>query len=152
MKVIFLDVDGVLNSEAWFKKMAESGEKYRVGKDIDPDACKRFRKLVKDTGAKVVLSSSWRGSKENEDIIEKALRLKLLDRTPRMWRPPFTSWEYRERGREVLAWLQDHAAVSKYAIIDDDPDFFDWQPLFRTEWKHGLTDEIAERVRAHLWG
>ena len=54
MKVIFLDIDGVLNNE-YSKTRAPSGV---IG--IDGDKVKRLRKIVESTGAKLVLTSSWK--------------------------------------------------------------------------------------------
>jgi hypothetical protein len=53
MKVIFLDIDGVLNTTATPKPANDS----RV---VDPMLLARFRKLLFDTDAEVVLSSTWR--------------------------------------------------------------------------------------------
>ena len=50
MKVIFLDVDGVLNS-------AQDGYSIRLKTDSH---LKLLQYIVKETGAKIVLSSSWR--------------------------------------------------------------------------------------------
>lgn len=59
-------------------------------------------------------------------------------------------WDHTLRGDEINAWLKDHPEVTKYAILDDDCDFYDDQPLFQTTFQYGLTDEIAEAVIKHL--
>ena len=53
MKIIFLDVDGVLNCQK-----SESHCQGCIG--IDNDKVKRLRKIVEATGAKIVLCSSWK--------------------------------------------------------------------------------------------
>ena len=53
MKVIFLDIDGVLNCD---KTPNPRDFPYIVDKKL----LARFRKLLERTGAKVVLTSSWR--------------------------------------------------------------------------------------------
>ena len=55
MKVIFLDVDGVLNSQQLFEK-CEDDQLISV----DEDNIKNLKTIVDATGAKIVLSSSWR--------------------------------------------------------------------------------------------
>ena len=54
MKLIFLDIDGVLNYEG-YERFTRSGTRF-----IDPVLIKRLKKIIDCTGAKVVLSSTWR--------------------------------------------------------------------------------------------
>jgi hypothetical protein len=54
------------------------------------------------------------------------------------------------RGTEIKTWLDSHQDVSCYAILDDNTDFLVGQPLFKTSWDKGLTEEIAEKVISHL--
>ena len=56
MRVIFLDFDGVLNSDSFFR--ANDG-RYVPGA-LDPGAVARLTALVARTGAKVVIASTWR--------------------------------------------------------------------------------------------
>lgn len=70
--ILFLDVDGVLNSAEWMNK----GHMRTMNpiNHFDPDACKRLNTVVKATGAAVVLSSSWRilhPFKEVESLINR---------------------------------------------------------------------------------
>ena len=77
MRIIFLDIDGVLNSEAWLLKLDEKHrqlghneptrpksettcECYRLENQIDHAAVVRLNHLVAQTDAKIVVSSSWR--------------------------------------------------------------------------------------------
>ena len=54
MKLIFLDIDGVLNYEG-YGRLTRSGTRF-----VDPVLIKRLKKIIDCTGAKVVLSSTWR--------------------------------------------------------------------------------------------
>mgnify|MGYP007026551141 CR=1 FL=1 len=95
------------------------------------------------TGCKVVLSSSWRHHPEGRQNVSERVT-ELFDITP-------TLGKYR--GDEVLAWLDQHPEVTKYAILDDDMDFYVYQApnFFKTRFmEEGLTDEIAEAVIKHL--
>lgn len=55
--VIFLDVDGVLNSKSWDN---EHQREISNGKYIDSEAVKLLGSLVKRTNAKIILHSGWR--------------------------------------------------------------------------------------------
>lgn len=54
MKLIFLDIDGVLNYEG-YERFTRMGTRF-----VDPVLIKRLKKIIDRTGAKVVLSSTWR--------------------------------------------------------------------------------------------
>lgn len=138
MKVLFLDVDGVLNhSSTTFKYNHFPLERYcafLVGK------------IQLDTGCEVVLSSSWRHHPESVEHLNKVV-VKLFDKTP------FVNTPDRIRGDEIKAWLDLHPEVTKYAILDDDSDMRPEQlpNFFKTDFHSGgLTDEIASRVISHL--
>lgn len=62
MKIIFLDIDGVLTNIESYKKQYEhyKREKTRISV-IDEGTIKRLSKIVNETEVKIVLSSSWRG-------------------------------------------------------------------------------------------
>lgn len=52
MKLIFLDIDGVLNGHKFCKAAQSTG--------IDPTRVRELNRIVRRTGAAVVLSSAWR--------------------------------------------------------------------------------------------
>jgi hypothetical protein len=136
MKVLFLDIDGVLNSEAYFGR-------YRGAYGIEGRLAALVRRIKKRTGAKIVLSSSWRGSIENERYIARKVGV-LFDRTPHL--------ASMVRGEEIKQWLDQHPEVMSYAILDDDSDMLPEQlpHFFQTSWKTGITEEIATAVERHL--
>jgi HAD domain in Swiss Army Knife RNA repair proteins len=136
MKVLFLDIDGVLNSEEYALSLGKGG---MLG--INPESVKILDRIIDETGAKIVISSSWRGSSDLLADIRNTVG-EYIDITPRL---------SGIRGTEVREWLRNHhLEVSRYAILDDDSDFFKYQPLFKTTWKKGLTDEIADKVIEYL--
>jgi hypothetical protein len=53
MKVVFLDIGGVLNCKA-------TRNPRKLPYVVDAKLLKRFHRLLERTGAKVVLSSTWR--------------------------------------------------------------------------------------------
>lgn len=126
--VLFLDVDGVLNSATFF---AENPPMPVTS--VDPKAVRRIQRVVEATGALVVLSSSWRKQPELVDVLRTA-GVPIHDLTPtltdRMAAPA--------RCDEILAWLDEHSEVTQYAIIDDDPDAEVGGHFVRTYWRLGM--------------
>lgn len=138
MKLLFLDIDGVLNSTAWFM----AGHKHdRTIDELDPEACARLQSLCADTGAQIVVSSTWR-------LIYKlpALRSMLWARGVYATILGVTPSAPREdRGLEIQRWLDTTAAkhgdVEGIVILDDDSDMVHLFPWFvKTHNDRGLTD------------
>lgn len=124
MKVIFLDMDGVLNTEQTFmdihKEWKETGKRRA---EVDEWRVKLLGDLVKDTGAIVIMSSTWRGgwipplngkTKEANDIFEK-YGVEIYDITPSIYRNGI-SW----REDEINYWLSRHPCVEAFVIFDDE--------------------------------
>lgn len=158
MKVLFLDVDGVLNSEqTFFRSKGEREDSYL----IDPFMALLIARIVEATDCKIVLSSSWRHHPEGVKKVERRV-WRVMDITPtilstREEREECTkkglSWATLcERGREIQAWLESHPEVERYAILDDDSDMLEEQlpNFFKTSWQQGITEEIADNVIMHL--
>ena len=148
-KIIFLDIDGVLNSKETVTRSSRC--KSIIG--IDPYLVAIFNRIIFATDAEIVLSSTWRKAKSSRAEIRKRV-MDFIDVTP------VINDEYAVRGDEVEAWLEKNIGKFyhstreeknlKYAILDDDSDFYHWQPLFKSTWEKGLTEEIAEKVIKHL--
>lgn len=130
MKIIFLDIDGVLNHEKFYKerfeKRYEEGSMSYPYSEIDPECVKNLNQLIKDTGAKVVISSTWRhsGLKYCEDALKfHGFEGEIIDTTPS------SRCGMCVRGNEILKWIQDHKDLvgeyynfTEYVILDDDSD------------------------------
>ncbi len=151
MKVLFLDIDGVVNCQSTFTQTKRPGPY-----PLDSYMAFLVGRIQLQTGCEVVLSSSWRHHPDGVKNVSDRV-VKLLDKTvdsvkydgvPRVSRG--SVWKHSIRGDEVNEWLKKHPEVEVYAILDDSSDFYDDQPLFRTNWSTGLTDEIAEAVIKHL--
>lgn len=130
-KALFLDVDGVLNSEEWFSNPGRSNL------DLDPAAVALVLDVLENTGALLVLSSTWR----LVDLCVEALckrGLPIADKTPRI--------DTNNRGEEIRAWLTVHPNVTQFAILDDDDDAGDCglrEHFIQTSWKTGIQVEHA---------
>ncbi|HEX2600072.1 MAG TPA: HAD domain-containing protein [Terriglobales bacterium] len=142
MKVLFLDIDGVLNSEAWYR--ARPDGIWTEEREIDPEALWILRAIVEMTDCSIVISSSWRIGRHLDDFYRILPGLPVIGMTP-------VSRTNETRGAEVREWLKGNP-VDRYAILDDNSDFYDDQPLVRTEWKIGLRPRHAERVVQMLTG
>lgn len=133
MRVLFLDIDGVLNSHRTV--VALNGYPHDVTDAglamFDMVAVALLRGLCKAGNLKVVLSSTWRLD-PNWREIGPALGLPIIDRTPSLLGP---------RGKEIAHWLANHVEVTHYAILDDDSDMLPEQmPQFvKTLHEDGLT-------------
>lgn len=133
MKVLFLDVDGVLN---WNKTVAYLG--------INAKMVKRLRRVLNATGAYVVLSSTWRKLPHSYAAFIRKTGIRPISKTPVS--------PLGIRGREIQQWLSEHPEVTAYAIVDDDGDMLPEQaPFFvQTSNETGLTDEHADMLIAVL--
>ena len=111
MKVIFLDVDGVLNSDEYFDKIRKLGIQ-GIEREVDIEKIKLLKKAIDKTGAKVVLSSSWRYTKYAQYLKELLSNYDIyVDSTP---------FIENERGLEIKKWLSDNQDVEDFVILDDE--------------------------------
>lgn len=176
MKVIFLDVDGVLNSEQYFLNSDGTDlREYVLNNPVDPEGVRRLQQIVEESGAKIVLSSSWRGGWDKDPdkmdfdgrFLTKALAecdLEIFDKTDYI--------DFGRRAREIKSWIY-HAPeqVESFVILDDCDYAWDKHGLgarwLRTDYIDcGLKDEhipvalqildrkvgLAEMFRMRLFG
>lgn len=119
MKIIFLDIDGVLNSRAYDRK-----RNWNEQTDMDETRLQFIKEIVDKTGAKIVLSSTWRKhwdrdiNRCDEDgrYINKTFAkfgLAIYDKTPDLGITAV-------RKDEVSKWLQEtDEEIESFVIIDD---------------------------------
>ena len=154
-KVIFLDLDGVLNPKWWNSK--KPSDKYGVLFDPKSVAC--LKKIIAETDADIVISSSWKCmglSALQKMWNERKLPGKIIDVTPDylseelLMNPNLNNDDVLyNRGCEIKGWLSKHGnEVSNYVIIDDMDDFLpEQQPHFVwTDEEEGLTEGNAAQV------
>ena len=135
MKVLFLDIDGVVNNErtkANFEGLIA----------IDPTMAALVQRIVQNTGCEIVLSSSWRLFQNIRNEVERKI-CKFSDITPILHAP---------RGYDIKVWLTLHPEIDHYAILDDAESILPEQRanFFQTTWESGLTEDIALAVEKHL--
>lgn len=141
MKLIFLDVDGVLNHFACFAKLTASGQSSIEA--LDDECIHRLQKLVDATKATIVLSSSWRFSPDHVETL--AYRLSLFGLRIHSQ----TTLKGRHRGTQIEQWLEENNRQNaRFVILDDDSDMLPEQmPFFvKTSMETGLTDEHVAKA------
>jgi hypothetical protein len=145
MKVLFLDCDGVINTVSNYREC-----RVLYGDDIDRKLFCRLATVVKRADIKVVLSTSWRYSKELvADIVSAFSEFGLNDVV--VGQTPMSREADVPRADEIKAWLSGNK-VTKFAIIDDDIDasFGLEANFFRTDPLFGITPEIANAIIRHF--
>lgn len=140
MKIVFLDIDGVLNHETWLvSKESRNADKSSESKWFNPRCVELLNDLTDATGAKIVLSSSWRKSATivslKELFKEVGITGELIDKTPVLYFTGLEDYKYSvPRGCEIKAWLETNKSILnskisqvQYVIFDDDSDMLWWQ-------------------------
>lgn len=111
MKVIFLDIDGVLNSDEYFDKI-EKLNIQGIQSEIDVEKIKLLKRALDETGAKVVLSSSWRYTRKAQNLKELLANFEIYTES--------TPYIHGKRGLEIKQWLLDNPEVEDFVILDDE--------------------------------
>ena len=158
-KVIFLDIDGVLNTKWWYNQMDRNTPKDKYGYAFDPKAVANLRRIVEETGADIVISSSWKcmGLSEMEDMWEERnLPGKVIGITPNSVSDELlvdadidSIKLFHIRGEEIKEWMARHGKqVSNYTIIDDMDNMLpDQQSHFvQTNPEEGITEEDVQKT------
>jgi hypothetical protein len=140
MKVVFLDIDGVLNSSEYlYSPRHVSGSR-----KIDPLAVERLNRITDATGAVVVVSSTWRimGLDPIRALLaEHGVKAPIIDVTPE---------DNGTRGQQIGNWLSSHD-VESFVIFDDDNDMGDLaRALVQTDFEFGLADKHVSEAMAIL--
>lgn len=166
MKLLFLDIDGVLNTEHGLKTLSENWTKIEniQGTPFCPESIEVLRKIIDETDAKIVITSTWRSDGlEGMKKLWKDRNLpgEVIDITPHT--------EHGIRGDEVDSYLhskgyfypknywnapaweerRNECEIDGYCIVDDEWDFFILQkPHFvNTPAYYGLSGKgILEKV------
>lgn len=141
LKVIFLDVDGVLIN----------GRSCRVRFDNPAAECvAALNDLIARTKAVIVVSSCWRIGRTVVELRELLASWgvvgTVIDRTENLG---------TKRGKEIAKWLSernDHRGdVESFVIIDDDSDMCGLiGHLVKTRFEEGLTPERVDAAVAKL--
>lgn len=140
MKVIFLDIDGVLNTYFTTRRIWSFTF-------VDTRKVLRLRNIVERTGAQLVLSSTWR-------IADTPMNKMCLDRLKEefervrcpVWVDTTPYLPGAKRQKEIYLWLALHPEVDDFIILDDMWQELTWYDdrLVTTNPLKGLNKERAE--------
>lgn len=145
MKVIFLDFDGVITSP---------DSKWK----IDMHKIKIINDICDKTGAKIVVSSTWRmGYCDDVSVFHEHLKQyfikhnyldKFKDTFDKFISNIIGMTECIDglRGNEIKSYMNEHPEVENYVIIDDDSDMCDDQlcNFVQTDTWDGITERDAK--------
>jgi hypothetical protein len=122
IKVIFLDIDGVLNV------IPQGYDEF--GGIFHSNFVDNLRRIIDETGAKIVISSTWRfgGLQRMKDMWEfRNLPGEVIDITIDCYElvkeGRFEYYDEVERGHEIQEWIDTHPNIERFVILDDDNDF-----------------------------
>ncbi len=151
-RVIFLDIDGVLVTEAsmcYWNREIEAGHPFACeccGPDqrFDPICASNFHILQEllPEDVRIVLSSTWRLGRNSLAEVKELFDHRDIDSSRVVDRTPELGTTIR--GEEIQQWLSDHPEVIDFRILDDDTDMAHLhRSLVRTLWPVGLTLPIV---------
>ena len=155
MKVLFLDIDGVLNcmcpaplqDNDWIDL-----DEWRYG--FNPDLVARLRYVIANTDCRIVISSSWRHHANyapyQPDRNWRDVLAEMLSRTRDEIIVGETPYDPKgHRGREIVEWLKTHE-VETFCVVDDEVvdilPYIDNSKVVKTDMTVGLTSEDARRI------
>lgn len=134
MRALFLDIDGVLQSRRSIVAYGGGGNPLRPY-PMDEVAFQLLRRTVEKTGAKIVLSSSWRGG----GLARAATWFVCYGwyDAPIIGEIGHVPYD-KMRGAGVQTWLEGKELES-YVILDDSTDFFPSQPHVHVDGREGYS-------------
>ena len=148
VKVLFLDIDGVLClHEMGVVNWDDNVDDYV----FDEQCCRRLKEIMDATGCKLVLSSSWRLQRADCDKILRFLQpfgitdADFIGSTPNM----------THRGDEIMTFVERHPEISAFVAVDDEDfsgDRFPADRLALTKLERGITEPIKELIIQKLNG
>ena len=112
LKVIFLDVDGVLNSNDYMEYTLKNNIT-GILEEINPKTIEMLKYVLDITDARIVVSSSWRNLNKFELLKDLFMQygINLDEKTPLIG---------NDRGLEIKQYLKDHRNIEQYLILDDE--------------------------------
>ena len=139
MRLIFLDIDGVLNA---------AGGRYDGEPVIVHECVQRLNRVLDATKARVVISSSWRHIVHGRQMSEVGFEYLLWSHglKCKVWGVTCKDNEAQGRGKQIAAWLAENDPVESYVVIDDDShDFRECgHPFVKTDGTKGISEQDAD--------
>ena len=149
MKIIFLDFDGVMDTSYYDHILSKEGKpgNDEYGAVFDPYCIRNLKRIIEETEADIVVSSSWKYMMSYQDFLnmwkDRGLPGFITDVTP-------NPVDRRKRGDEIDAWIEECKTECQYVIIDDlEANNFNEHQISRLLIVNpffGLDEETAERA------
>lgn len=142
MRIIFLDIDGVLCTR---RSHLAYGKEGGIWHEWDPLGCHVLHRAC-TYDAWIVVSSTWRKPMHQDDLFEMLKKHSLFGYVY------FPDWSTPvldgPRGAEIAAWLAKHPEVTDYRILDDDHDMLDSQTkkCIFTDPEDGMTSDNIKKL------
>lgn len=142
-RVLFLDIDGVLNSRIYYKYIYKPED---GGSRFDPYCVILVKKLVEEFSLKIVISSTWRDGGMKR-LINELNENKFMDYLHEDWLTPVV--RPANRGKEIELWLDNHSEVKDYIILDDNENLLEHQrdKFVKTSIYLGMVQERYNQAR-----
>ena len=143
MNIIFLDVDGVLNSIKKLTEMFNINKRPYSGYDypFDDDCLNNLKRIVEETNSYIVITSTWRMHEIGKTILLNELKKYGLDKRV----IGYTDILHKSREEEILKYLERLGNNISIIILDDDNDFKVLEEyLIQTDYEYGLTEKDAD--------
>jgi len=128
MKIVFLDVDGVLVHKGTFHRGRRDSGLWRHLGRIDQKCIHRLIHILRLSGARVVVSSSWRLHSDEMAALRKAFEMyqtplgeETIVGVTGVAPVPRGLITDLPRPKEISQWLEDNGPVEAYVVIDDSP-------------------------------
>lgn len=171
LKIIFLDIDGVLNYRP--EDMAHSVPNFTRHDErcfgLNPDLVRNLKEVIDATDAKIVISSEWRQhinylpysmEREWREVLADGLERKVGDVI--VGDTPYLSLTENRRGMEIRKWLEGWRDANpsdefpRFIIVDDETSdilpLFDDLCVLKVDSRTGFTKHDANRAIAKLNG
>lgn len=164
-RYLFLDIDGVLNHEKFYQNRFNLLKQHKEIPpyplcEFDPFCVEQVNRILDETNANLVISSSWRFDKDLKNILKKVgLKFDNFEITPYLCG--------QIRGLEIKKYIDDlllsdeykdkttfnermhPEKVIRYCILDDDSDMLYEQRNYFVQtnaYGSGLTKRLANKV------
>lgn len=130
MKVIFLDIEGVLNTKETYERICRTrGYTTMIDIEIDKFRLDYLKEIIDKTNAKIVLSSSLRYffDRKDDKLHPTTLKgIKLYENFKRHGIEIYdiTPTNMNSREEQIKEWLSNKDNIESFVIIDDDPTAF----------------------------
>ena len=151
IKVIFLDFDGVLNSEKYVRTCGECGV------IIDPSRMILLKQIIDATGAEIVLSTSWREHWDEEPQNCDNIGIEINNIFGQYGLHIFGKIPILNccREDEIAAWLKSNKQVENFAVLDDrflDSEWIRGHFVKTSGYSKGLDETSADKAIGILNG